>query len=346
MPEKLSQSQIDALLNKMATGAEVKEKPAQKLKEYDFRAPRKFTKEQLKALDGLHETLARVLGSYFSSVLRIPCEIEALSAEEQRFYEYSNSLPDNTMLGLMNVSSTTNECDETTVMLDLTSSLSFQLIDRLLGGSGKGAVPDRTFTDIEIAILQHILQQVTTRVDDVWKNSFNIDFLLENIETNPRLLQLFAPEDIVVITMLNIRIAGHTNTISICLPAELLEQTVDRFSRKFTKNKKQQPPEHEKMKKQLILENVCESEMELKVIFDEFSMPLQDILNLQPMDVIPLRKPVNSDLSVLVGDSVWFTAKLGQTKKRKAIKLNNIVEQTEMVANGQQSAGDPQQHGA
>lgn len=345
MPEKLSQSQIDALLNKMASGAaEVQEKPTQKLKDYDFRAPRKFTKEQLKALDGLHETLARVLASYFSSILRTPCEIEAVSAEEQRYHEYSNSLPDNTMLGLLGVSSQTGECDENTILLDLTSTFSFQLIDRLLGGNGKGAIPDRSFTDIEIAVLTNVLENITVRIDDVWKNTFNIDFGLESIESNPRLLQLFAPEDIVVITMMNIKMVGTTNTISICIPAELLEQTVDQFSRRFTKNKKQHDPEQEKMKKQLILENVCESELEMKAVFDEFRMPLREILGLQPMDVIPLHKPVNSDISIRIDDQPWFTAKLGETKKRKAIKLNgilnNIVEQTEMVTSGQQSAGN------
>lgn len=338
MPEKLSQSQIDALLNKMAAGTEVQEKPAQKLKEYDFRAPRKFTKEQLKALDGLHETLGRVLASYFSSVLRVPCEIEPYAAEEQRFYEYSNSLPDSTMLGLLNVTSDTHECDEATVLVDLTSTMSFQMVDRLLGGSGKGPVPDRSFTDIEIAILRNVLEQITTRFDDVWKTSFNIDFSLASIETNPRLLQIYAPEDIVVITMMNIKIAGNSNTISVCLPAEFLEQTVEHFSRKFAKNKKQHNPEQEKMKKQMILENVCESELEMKAVFDEFAMPLQEILQLQPLDVIPLRKTVGSDISVMVDDTVWFTAKLGETKKCKAIKLNNIVEQTEMVTSGQQSA--------
>ena len=346
MPEKLSQSQIDALLHKMSEGAEIKQEPVQKLKEYDFRAPRKFTKEQLKALDGLHETLARVLSSYFSSVLRIPCEIEIVPAEEQRFYEYSNSLPDNAMLGLMNLSSSPNECDETTIMVDLTASLGFQLIDRLLGGNGKGLPPDRSFTDIEIAILYHVMENVTRRFDDVWKNSFNIDFRLDQIETNPRLLQLFAPEDIVVIAMLEVKIGGNTNTITICLPADLLEQTVDRFSRRFNKVKKQQDPDQERMKKQLILENVCESELEMKAIFDEFTMPLHEILGLQPMDVIPLRKPVNSDVAVTIDDVMWFTAKLGETKRKKAIKLNNIVEQTEMVTNGQQSADSPQQHGA
>ena len=55
MPEQLSQAQIDALLKKMSSG-EVAVEEKQTIKEYDFKSPKKFTKEQLKAMDGLHET--------------------------------------------------------------------------------------------------------------------------------------------------------------------------------------------------------------------------------------------------------------------------------------------------
>lgn len=51
MAEQLSQSQIDALLKRMSSGEVDVEEPAHKAREYDFRSPKKFTKEQLKALD-------------------------------------------------------------------------------------------------------------------------------------------------------------------------------------------------------------------------------------------------------------------------------------------------------
>ena len=68
MPEQLSQAQIDALLKKMSSG-EVAVEEKQTIKEYDFKSPKKFTKEQLKAMDGLHETFSRLLSSYLSCLL-------------------------------------------------------------------------------------------------------------------------------------------------------------------------------------------------------------------------------------------------------------------------------------
>ena len=54
-------------------------------------------------------------------------------------------------------------------------------------------------------------------------------------------------------------------------------------------------------------------------------------MQLQPDDVIPLSKRVDSEVLVTVDKVPWFTAKLGQTKKKKAIRLCNIVTNGEEV---------------
>ena len=86
MPEQLSQGQIDALLKRLNSGevdTELQETSGSKrIKEYDFKSPKKFTKEQLRALDSLHENFARLLSSYFSGLLRAFCEVSVIQIEE------------------------------------------------------------------------------------------------------------------------------------------------------------------------------------------------------------------------------------------------------------------------
>ena len=73
MPEVLSQSQIDALLKGMSSGDVVVEPESneKKIKDYDFYSPKKFTKEQLRNVDSIHENIARLFSSYFSGSMRI-----------------------------------------------------------------------------------------------------------------------------------------------------------------------------------------------------------------------------------------------------------------------------------
>jgi len=331
LQEQLSQSQIDALLKKMASGGEDVQEEKQKIKEYDFKSPKKFTKEQLKAMDGLYETFSRMLASFFSGLLRTVCEITVVQIEEQRYYEYNNALPDTALVGLVEMRPENKRYEGSTFILDMSTSVGFYLVDRVLGGPGSGFNLSRDYTDIEIAILTNIIDKITQRLQETWQNNLPISANLAEIQTNARLLQVFAPEDVVLIVILNVKLGQVEGNLNICMPAEFLESVMHTFSLRYARPAKHQDRDKEEQKKRIILENVCESDMEIRVIFDQFQLELQEIMQLQPDDVIPLAKRVDSDVLVTVDKIPWFTAKLGQTKKKKAIRLNDILSGDEVV---------------
>ena len=106
MADVLSQSQIDALLNSFSSEGtkafdEIEEHKEQKIKNYDFKMPKKFTKEQLKVIDGIFEQYSRVLSSYLTGLMRIFCKVEVLQIEEQLYYEFNNALPDYVMMSMV-----------------------------------------------------------------------------------------------------------------------------------------------------------------------------------------------------------------------------------------------------
>lgn len=301
MPEQLSQSQIDALLKKMSSGEAPVQEEVSKVREYDFKSPKKFTKEQLRSLDSLYETFCRMLSPYLSGLSRTVCEIEVVQIEEQRYYEYNNALPESALIGMIEMKPANKRYDDSRMIMNIPTSIGFYLIDRVLGGPGKGSNLSRNFTDIEIAILTNVFTNITQRMEDTWNNHLASSVRLSEIETNSHLLQVFAPEDIVVIVMLSIKMGDNVDeSISICIPAEFLEEVIDTFSLRYAHSTKRQDPEREEAKKRLILESVCASKMEMKVLFDQFQMSLQDIMQLQPDDVIPLNKSIHSDVLVTI----------------------------------------------
>ncbi|MDO5601197.1 MAG: flagellar motor switch protein FliM [Oscillospiraceae bacterium] len=331
MPEKLSQDQIDALLNRMTAGEDVQEEinEGKKIKEYDFRSPKKFTKEQLRALDSMYENYCRMLSSYLSGVLRVFCEVSVLTVEEQRYFEYNNALPDNGLVCLMDLKPAADKYSEGTLLMDMSTTIGFLMIDRLLGGSGEGYNFDRDFTDIEVRILENIFGKLIRQLKDVWCNYVEVDIGFSSIETNPRLMQALAPEDIVVIVALNVKIKDLTGTLSVCIPAANLEEMIDRFSMRYSRLSKRQSINAEKLseeRKRLIFGSLVDSALEIKAVLTETQLDLKEILQLQIDDVIPLNKNINGNVEVLVDGESWFDAKLGETKTKKAIKLNQRVD--------------------
>ncbi len=331
MAEVLSQSQIDALLNSIGSGEEVElteEKEGANIREYNFYSPKKFTKEQLRTLDSMHENMGRVLSSYFSGILRVFCDVSVMQVEEQRYYEYNNALPDTALIGLVDMKPSNINLPDSTLMLDLSNNLSFFLIDRLLGGEGTGSILQRDFTDIELAIMDDIYLKITEYMVDAWKDHLDVSGGLSSIETNPRLIQVYAPEDIVVIAVLNVKLRDTEGTLSVCIPAMGLESYLGEFTSKYNRASNKISNERlDNMRKDLIQGHLYDSNIVMRAVFDETYMDVSDALRLRPNDIIPLNRPLNGVVKVEVDNVHWFNAQLGSARNRRAFKIIELVEE-------------------
>lgn len=331
MPDILSQNQIDELLRNINSGS-IDENIAtggasRKVKDYDFRSPKKFTKEQLRTMDSLHENLSRLLSSYFSGVLRTFCEVSVLQIEEQRYYEFNNALPDSALIGLIDLKPQDKNINDCTLLLDMAPSIAYFMIDRLMGGSGSGHYFTREFTEIELAIMEHELKRISFYVQEAWRDYIDVKAELGSLETNTRLIQIYAPEDIVVIIALGVNLKGVKGTLTICIPASGLEELMADFVSKYTRMVRRISDDNKELvRKQLIMNALNKSDLELKAVMHDTSIGLQQLLALQVDDVIPLFKSVKSGVTIKVDEVPWFNATLGSVKNKKAVQLTEVVE--------------------
>lgn len=326
MPEALSQSQIDELLKKMQFG-EINEttESKRKIKDYDFSIPKKFTKDQLKLLNTLYENFSRVISSYFTSLLRGLCEVTVVGIEEQRYYEFNNALSDTVLVTMMDFKP--EQQDETTMLMELSTSFGYLLVERLMGGSSSPYIPDRDYTEIEIAMLRHVNNTISQYLKEAWNNYLPVQIELRSIETNGRLLQAFSPQDVVVIVSFEMKGIDFASNGNICMSAENLDALITSFNSRYYKSTtKQQDPEKEKIRRDMVLDYLSQSDLEMEVILDNCEISLGDLMQLQVNDVISLNKKINDDLCVLVEGTPWFSGRLGEMDTKKAIKLMSSIE--------------------
>lgn len=326
MAEALSQNQIDELLSRMRSGETeaVAPEPTQKIKEYDFSSPKKFTKDQLKSLSSLYENYSRVLSSYFTSVLRSSCEVTLSQIEEQRYYEFNNALPDSTLVGIISLTPEDGNFDETTMMLELSTTFGYLIVDRLMGGMGNIVAPDREYTEIEMSLLRMIMGNSTKYLQDVWSGFLQMSAHMHSVETNGRLIQTFSPQDIVVIITFEISDEFYKGTANMCMPTANLEDIIDSFTVKYNHSLKHQDEEREQHKRDRLLDYLKHSEIEIEAHLDDCTMSLGDISQLQVNDVIALKKRIDDDISVRVEGVPWFKARIGEVESKKALKLLKV----------------------
>lgn len=303
---------------------------SQNVKMYDFRTPKKFTKEHLRTLNSVSDNFTRDLVSNLSGMLRVICETVSTSIEEVRYGEFIETLPSKTFVGYVTFNSEENDGRETTALFHVPSSIGYFMIDVLLGGNGQAVEINRSHTDIEIAILSNLVSKFCGMLEVAWKNIGEVKLTLEEAETNPKMVQIMSPNDSVIVMSLELKMGQITDKINICIPSLFLDEILAHID---TKNKvkivQRVDVERDKVRKQAIYDVLSETELEMRAVLCDFELGMSDLLALQVDDVIPLDVKITDNINVLVDEVPWFTAKLGQTNIKKAIKLCGIAEQVD-----------------
>lgn len=332
MADVLSQSQIDALLNSFsAEGAkaldEIEEQANEKkIKNYDFKMPKKFTKEQLKVIDGIFENYARVLSSYLTGLMRVYCKVEVLQIEEQLYYEFNNALPDYVMMAMINMGITDDDVLETNCIMELSNPITGTMMDRLMGGLGSYVESNRDFTEIEVGLMANVLNRMAGLLKEPWGTYIEINPKVTTIETNARVLQTISPDDVVIIVMLEVEIRDVKNTVSFCVPAINLESIMSKFGDRWSRTSKKLDPKKDNERKLSLMDAIKDSELKIDAILCDTELDLYDVLTLQPGDVIPLNMPIDNNVTVRIGGNLWFDGKLGIKNNKKAVKIDNIYK--------------------
>ncbi|MBP1561796.1 MAG: flagellar motor switch protein FliM [Oscillospiraceae bacterium] len=332
MADVLSQSQIDALLNSFSSEGskafeEIEEQAKeQKIKNYDFKMPKKFTKEQLKVIDGIFENYSRVLSSYLTGLMRIFCKVEVLQIEEQLYYEFNNALPDYVMMSMINMGITDDDILETNCIMQVSNPIAYAMMDRLMGGSGAYIEQNRDFTEIEVGLFSTVLNKMAGLLKDPWGTYIDINPTITTIETNARVMQSISPDEVVILVVLEMEIKDVKNTMTFCVPAMNLESIMSKFGDRWSRTTKKLDPKREKERRVSLLEAIKDSELRVDAVLCETKLDLYDVLTMQVNDVIPLNMPIDSNVNVKIGDNLWFDGKLGIKNNKKAVKIDNIYK--------------------
>ncbi len=162
----LSQAEIDALLT-VAIGtrrAPTRSRDAGPVVRYNFRRPDRVSKEQMHALQFLHERAARNLSTSLSAYLRTTVSLSVSSVEQFTYQEFLGTLTDPTAFYSLSIA----PFDELGAM-EISPSVAFAMIDRMLGGTGQSAPMARPLTEIEQNVTDEVVLVMLDGLADAWR---------------------------------------------------------------------------------------------------------------------------------------------------------------------------------
>lgn len=326
MGEVLSQSEIDSLLSALSSGEvdvnEIQNSNEKSVKDYDFKRPAKFSKEHLRTLELIFEHYGRLLSTNLPVYLRKNVQVSVASSETVTFQEFSNALSNPVILGIVNFQPLSGN-----IVVEITANIGYAILDRMLGGQGTTMDKLRDFSEIEMGILDKVVSLCTQLLREPWKNVIEISPLLERIETNTQFAQIIAPNEMIAIVTLNIKLGDVDGFMNICLPYVTIESIIDNLNTKFwfTNMTTYEPEDYT----ELIESMLKKVEVPVKAVLGKSSIQVSDFLGLQVGDIIKLNKRTDSELDIYVGDIKKFTAVPGTEHDLYASRITSIYREEE-----------------
>lgn len=326
MGEVLSQNEIDNLLAAMNAGEfdveQIKGEEEKSVKDYDFERPTKFSKDHLRTLEIIFEHYGRLISTNLPVYLRKNVQVAVASSETVTFSEFTNALSNPVILGIINFSPLNGS-----IIVDLQTNLGYTILDRMLGGNGDPLTKSRDFSEIERGIIQKILIMMTQLLREPWKNVIELNPVLNRLETNPQFAQIIAPNEMIAIVTLNMKVGETEGFVNVCLPFFTLEDIMDKLNTKYWFSTMQE--NHDEIYQNYIESLIRRAEIPVKAVLGKSSINVSDFMNLQVGDCIRLDTRVDQDMDIYVGNIKKFTALPGANKENYAVRITSVLREEE-----------------
>ena len=324
MSEILSQAEIDALLGAISRGEidaeEMEGEAQQEVKSFDFHRPNKFSKDQIRTLEMMHDSFCRLAQNQLSALLRSLVEIKVVSADQVSYEEFVRSMPVPTLINIVGI-----EPLEGNAIFQVNLPLAFSVIDRLVGGPGTQRPRLRELTEIEHALMRNVTEVFLAAISEAWSAVVPVTFRFVGAEMNPQFAQVVAPSDMVVLITFEVTLGQFAGgMLALCIPFLVLEPAIGKFSAQsyFSGNKVADVPGlPDDIADELGLVSVP-----VAVELGRAELEVNQLLALDVGDVIPLDIGVESDVTLTVGGTQAFRAQPGTRGKRLAVQVTGRVE--------------------
>ena len=324
MGDVLSQSEIDNLLSALNSGefdpTDSEKEDERQVKDYNFARPSKFSKDHLRTLVFLFEHYARLLSTHLPIYLRRNVQVEVMHAEAATFQEFSNSLSNPVLLGVVNFAPL-----EGTIIVEMASSLGYTIVDLMLGGSGVPLDKPREFTEIELSIIQRIMMVCTNLLIEPWANVQKINPTLERIETNSQFAQFVSPNEMTSIVTMNIKVGDVEEVMNICIPYAVVEPVIDKINTKYWYSTAE--IKDDDRYREFIEDNIHKAKIPVRAIMGRSAISVNDFIHLQPGDIIKINTKIEDELDVYVGNIKKFSALPGAYEDAYAVKIKSVYRE-------------------
>lgn len=295
-------------------------------KVFNFKRPNKFNRDHFRAFQIVHETFARQLTTVYSTTLRTVSSVTLMSVEECSYGEFIEASINPSFMAILQISPLPGAS-----LWYMQMPLAMSVIERLLGGPGKGPYPERPLTDIESILMRDLTDRCLREITYSYESLFEVHAKTMQLESNPQFAQISSPSDMVLLVTFEVKVGDSEGVIQLCIPYASLQGQLENLSGGHLF--KDRPSNDPAAILHALRNRVMDVPVDVNVLFNTVSMSGTSILELEVGDVLPLHHNVNTPLTVKAHGVPHLLAKPGRQGKRLACQIVDSIANPSQDAN-------------
>jgi flagellar motor switch protein FliM len=343
----LSQAEIDALLsgaiqaedarsgeslnlaNLMGENAAAEGAPAhapaeadkRNIRPYNFWSPDRFSKEQMRAVELVHENLAERLTTSMPPYIRTDFRPRVVHVEQGRSDDFMKELPNGTLFHILALDPLPGR-----MMVVFSSDIIWVMLDRLLGGAGNSNTKGKTLTDIGQALMNGTVEYMLNDITAAWGKMIPlIEPRLEDSTNNHHWVQMMMGNARILNVVFEVTIQQTTiGTMGIYVPFMMLKPVANLLNpHVWIAGQEDQAPTDASREK--VYKRLAKVPLTVRVELGSAELGIGELLDLQPGDVIRLDRSADAELPVYVSDRLRYFARPGMLKGRMCVQIKSLV---------------------
>ncbi|HTY83619.1 MAG TPA: hypothetical protein VMB19_05350 [Silvibacterium sp.] len=313
MEKVLNQEEIDAMVRAARSGAaaEAQQPPPPRAELWDVRRAGQIGREQLQAINLLHEGFARNLTHSLGAYLRVVFAATLVSAEHLTYREFLQRIPETTYLASFRL-------DPIGVRgaLQLDLKIAFPIVDLLLGGEGKGMAATREITEIEEQILDSVARIVCRELGSAWQDLSLVVEFEQRLEAGVA-RRLMAPAEKTLSLSFEITMPDVRGGLNLAVPAVVSNALLRKISADWSHPRARGLPDSRRRIMQSLLG--CPFLAELGAT--NLTVPLRTLAALAPGQQLRFARNAAQPASLLIAGSELFPAVPARCGSARAARL-------------------------
>jgi flagellar motor switch protein FliM len=314
MEKVLNQEEIDDMVRAARSGTATAGSTAPVVQAWDVRQAGQIGREQLRAINQLHELFARNLTTSVGGYLRIAFDCSLVSAEHLSYREFLQRVPEKTYLASIALAPV-----GAVAVLQLDLAIVFPIIDVMLGGEGKSTEITRDITEIEEQVLEGVIRIMCRELQTSWQ-AISLQF---NFGARQQILQtqrLMPPDEKNLCLSFEIKMSETRGTLNLAVPAVVSNALLRKIAADFRYERPRGPIEARLQIQKKLLNCLFPVELSMPGL----QVPLQNLTDLAPGHLLLFSKDASDPAVIMLGDVRLCSATPVRVGARRAARVLSL----------------------